>query len=297
MRKTAPKSVRRLQTHVRPHEQVVSSEHWYGDAPPALGKGFTAAETTERHALVTEILLRAGKRADKNGPADLAKAYYELLDKLALCKARRRCGSLACPRCARAFQKAKIAAQKTAIDSAAKDRPDKRLVFVTVIPKNMMYPPGQFQNIDVKKENRWLKDALKAAGKGAILGSIDFSWETRRGAQYLQLHWHFATWTTDPVKLKEKLAAIFLRKQKYERPVDVTVAEDLGFLPYMNKAIKWNDLLRRNRTHLPELLLVLDRTDPLDLMVMTKFRLSAQQGSLALRPIGGPKRKSSRTES
>src|SRR5258705_1506398 len=123
MRKTTPKSVPRLQTHVRPHGQVVSSEHWYGDAPPALGRGFTAAETTERHALVTEILLRAGKRADKNGAADLAKAYYELLDKLAACRPRRRCGSLACPRCARAFQKAKIAAQKTAIDRAAKNRP------------------------------------------------------------------------------------------------------------------------------------------------------------------------------
>jgi hypothetical protein len=285
MRKPAPKSVPRLQTHVRAHNQVVNSEHWYSDAPPALGKSFTAADTQERFTIVKEILLRAAKRAERDGPADLAKQYYQLLDKLAACRPRRRCGSLACPRCARAFQKAKIAAQETAAGGATEDRPNKHLVFVTIIPPAMMYPPGKFQNIDVKHSNRWLTDTLKPAGKGVILGSIDLSWETRRGGQYIQLHWHFATWTKDPVKLKEKLAVIFPRTKKHERPVSVQSAKNLGFLPYMNKGIKWNDLLRRNRTHLPELLVVLDRVAPLDLMVMTKFRLTAQQGVLTLRPV------------
>jgi len=297
MRKTTPKSVPRLQTHVRPHEQVISNEHWYGDAPPALGKGFTAADTTERHALVTEILLHAAKRANNDGAIDLAKAYYRLLDTFTACRPRRRCGSLACPHCARAFQKAKIAAQKVAIDNVAQARPDKHLVFVTLIPPAMMYPVGKFQNIDVTKANRWLKDALKPAGKGVILGSIDLSWETRRGGAYIQLHWHFATWTRDPVKLEEKLAALFPRTKKHERPVKVQSAKNLGFLPYMNKGIKWNDLLRRNRTHLPELLLVLDRTEPLDLVVMTKFRLSAQQGALTLGPIKRSARNSRRPTS
>src|SRR6266481_2526529 len=120
MRKTTPKSVPRLQTHIRALEQVINNEQWYGDAPPGLGKRFTAAAAQERLTIVTDILLRAAKRANNDGATDLAKAYYRLLDKLAACRPRRRCGSLACPRCARAFQKAKIAAQKTAIDSAAK---------------------------------------------------------------------------------------------------------------------------------------------------------------------------------
>jgi hypothetical protein len=50
------------------------------------------------------------------------------------------------------------------------------------------------------------------------------------------------------------------------------------------------DLLRRNRTHLPELLLVLDRTEPLELMVLMGLGLSAQSGELVLRPL--PRKKS-----
>jgi len=265
---------------------VTSNEFWYGDQPPHIGKGFTAAKTKERSTTVTEILLRAAKRADKNGDAGLAEAYYQLLDKLEACRPRRRCGSLACPCCARAFQKAKIAAQETAIAALALTRADKHLVFVTIIPKSKMYRPAEFQNIDIKKANRWFKDVLKPVGKRVMLGSADFSWETRRGGAYVQLHWHFAMWTSNPEKLRSKLASIFQRAKPYERPVDVKVATDLGFLPYMNKGIKWKELLRANRTHLPELLLVLDRIEPLDLLVMSGLRLIAQYGQLALKPIG-----------
>jgi hypothetical protein len=45
------------------------------------------------------------------------------------------------------------------------------------------------------------------------------------------------------------------------------IAYSHGFLGYMNKAIKLPQLLRTNRKALPELLLVLDRTEPMDLMV------------------------------
>jgi hypothetical protein len=61
------------------------------------------------------------------------------------------------------------------------------------------------------------------------------------------------------------------------------MAYDDKFLGYMNKAIKLPDLLRTNRKHLPELLLVLDRTEPMDLMVYTQHRLTAQFGRFALR--------------
>ena len=53
---------------------------------------------------------------------------------------------------------------------------------------------------------------------------------------------------------------------------------------YMNKAIKLPDLLRRNRRDLPQLLLALDRTNPLDLLVIKGLTLSAQSGRLVLRP-------------
>jgi hypothetical protein len=277
----------KFQAHVRAHEAITSNESWYGNKPPNLGEGFTAAETAERRTTVMEILLRAAKRADKNEDSELAEAFYQVYDRLEACRFLERCGSLACPRCARAFQKAKVAAQEEAIVQATRQRADKKLVFVTLIPPRLMYAPSEFNEIDVKKANRWLKDALRSAvGKRTIFGGVDFGWETRRGEGYIQFHWHLVMWTSNPTKLAEKLKAIFPRAQKHERPVDVRAASDLGFLGYMNKAIKLPELLRTNRKMLPELLLVLNQVGPLDLMIFTKNRLTAQCGQLAFKPIG-----------
>jgi hypothetical protein len=160
------------------------------------------------------------------------------------------------------------------------------LVFVTVVPKAMMYSPGEFHRIEVKKANRWLKDVLKEVGNRMILGSADLGWDTRRGEKYVQVHWHLVMFTGNPYNLERKLKLRFRKTKKYERPVEVRIPDDLGFLPYINKAIKLPHLLRTNRTHLPELLLVLDSTEPMDLIVQTKLRLSAQSGRMAFKPIG-----------
>jgi hypothetical protein len=239
----------RFSSHVRAHEEITSNEAWYGDKAPDLGKGFTAAKTQERTNTVTQILLRAAKRAEKNDTSDLAEAYYQLYDKIEGCRARRRCGSLACPLCARAFQKAKVVAQQDII-TALKKGPNKHLVWVTVIPRKMMYQPGLFAKIDVKKANRWLKDALKPIGNRTILGSADLGWETRRGTGYIQIHWHLVIWTKRPKRLKRRLAYIFTKTKKHERPVKVRLAEDLGFLPYTHKIIKLVEWLRFNKKQL-----------------------------------------------
>jgi hypothetical protein len=118
-----------------------------------------------------------------------------------------------------------------------------------------------------------------------MLGSADPGWETRRSGTYVQVHWHLAMWTSNKKNLKKKLGKVFPRAKKHEKPVQVKMAYDHGFLGYMNKAIKLPELLRINRTHLPELLLTLDRTDPIDLMVYTQHRLTAQSGQLAFKPI------------
>jgi hypothetical protein len=278
---------RKFEALVQAHEAVTNNECWYGDKPPNLGQGFSAADIAEHRTTVMEILLRAAKRAEKNEDADLADAFYQVYDKLEACVLFDRCGSLACPRCARAFQKAKVAAQEEAIIQATKRRADKQLVFVTLIPPHLMYAPGEFHKIDVSKANRWLKDALRSAiGKRMIVGSVDFGSETRRGEGYIQVHWHLVMWTSNPARLAEKFKPIFPRTQKYERPVDVREAVNLEFLGYMNKAIKLPELLRTNRKMLPELLLVLDGIEPLDLMIFTKNRLTAQCGQLAFKPIG-----------
>lgn len=215
-----------IQRHMQAHAAVIH-EAWYGDGPPSFGKAFTAAETAKRNTLVIGILYRAAKKAAKAKDTKLHDAYGDLADKLYACKPKARCGSLACPKCARAFQKAKVSAQQTVITDLAADRSDKSLVFVSVVPKGMTYKPSKFSNIDIAKANRWLKDALKPVGTNRpIMGSADLGWETRRGGQYIQLHWHLALWTNDPDQLEAKLKEIFRRTQKHERPVDVRHTRD-----------------------------------------------------------------------
>jgi hypothetical protein len=292
-----------FETHVRAHEEIIDNENWYGDAAPSLGKSFTAKKTAERHQDVVQILGRAARRAAKAGPKKLAQDYEALADKLDACRPKRRCGSLACPRCARAFQKAKVAAQRRLIKKLAKARPGKQLVMANVIPLWMTFGPDQLVQLDVGRRNRWLKDALTAAGFGRVMfGSADISWEQG----FYQFHWHIGMWTSNRKKLTKRLKAIFpstgkkLKKhlaifasdEKYRRPVVVSNTWSLDFIPYKHKAIKLPDLLRRNRTHLPELLLVLDRTEPLELMVLSRLRLSAQAGRLMLRPSVASRRRS-----
>ena len=164
---------------------------------------------------------------------------------------------------------------------------EKTLVMATVIPLHLHYSAAEFEPLDIAKRTRWLKDVLTKAGLAqTMVGSADISWEHRRKKHYYQLHWHLAMWTKNPQKLQKRLLRVFPPKNKYDRPVEVTKSRSLNFLPYINKAIKLPDLLRRNRQHLPQLLLALDRTAPLDLMVIKGLRLSAQSGRLALRPFG-----------
>ena len=109
---------------------------------PFLGKPFTVKKTVQRHATVIKILSRAGKRAARAGNDELADAYHRLQAKLTPCRPRRRCGSSACPKCARAFQRAKVEAEQTVIADLANARANKHLVFVTIIPRGMTYLPG-----------------------------------------------------------------------------------------------------------------------------------------------------------
>jgi hypothetical protein len=121
------------------------------------------------------------------------------------------CGSLACPKCGRAFQKAKFAAQRRLIKKLAKARPGKQLVMANVIPLWMIFRPDQLAQLDIGKRNRWLKDALAAGGfRRVMFGSADMSWEQG----YYQLHWHIGVWTSNPKQLKKRLKAIFPSTRK-----------------------------------------------------------------------------------
>jgi hypothetical protein len=294
----------RLMKHVHAHEAVITNEDWYGDGPPFLKAQFSAEQTAERQAEIVDLLEKGATKSKAAGDRQQFRPLKRLANKLDRCRPHHRCGSLACPQCARAFQRAKADAQKQVLTGLGKKSPAKAntlkqsadgdsaptnpiLVMATVIPLQLKYSPDNIIQLDVAKRNRWLKDMLAKAGVTEIMvGSADISWEQRRNEYYYQLHWHLAMWATAPEELRKQLLRVFPPKNKYDRPVTVTKLVNLEFLPYINKAIKLPDLLRRNRQHLPQLLLALDSTAPLDLMVITGLRLSVQSSRLALRPFG-----------
>jgi len=269
-------------THEKAHNAVLATEHWFGDGKPSIGKQFTAAKARERKADIINLLYRAAKRERHEGDPEVALRFELLADKLFYCQPGRRCGSSACPECMRAFQKAKVAAQRTAIKQLRVTRKGKLLVMVTIIPLMVTYKPEDLPVLKVRKLNRWLKDALTKAGfKRVMLGSIDLSWE----GGFYQPHWHIAMWTSDRKRLRRRLKSIFPGLQRGDRPVHTCPTYSLGFLPYKDKAIKLPALLRNNRRGLPYLLLALDRTEPLELMVLSGVRLSAQDGGLKFKKI------------
>jgi hypothetical protein len=271
-----------FQTHTKAHHEVLATESWFGDGKPSVGRQFTAERARERKAEIINLLFRAAKRERRNGNPSVALQLELLADKLFYCQPAKRCGSLACPECLRAFQKAKVAAQRTAIKQLKVTRKGKLLVMANVIPLQITYTPEQVANLDVQKLNRWLKDALTRAGFSRVmLGSIDFSWEDG----FYQPHWHIAMWTADTDELLRRLKLIFPSRERGDRPALVSKTYSLGFLPYKDKAIKLPALLRNNRRGLPYLLLALDRTEPLELMVLSGVRVSAQTGGFEFKII------------
>jgi hypothetical protein len=271
-----------FKTHRKAHEAVLADESRFGDGVPVIGKQFTAAKAKERKTEIIGLLYPAAERERRAGDLGVADRLEILADKIFSCRPARRCGSLACTECHRAFQKAKVAAQLTTIKLLKATRSKKLLVMATIIPLMITYTPEELAYLNVQKLNRWLKDALTKAGfKRVMLGSIDFSWEADRGIY--QPHWHIAMFTSNRKKLQGRLKLIFPTRERSDRPALVSRTYSLNFLPYKDKAIKLPALLRNNRRGLPYLLLALDRTEPLELMILSGVRVSAQDGGLEFR--------------
>lgn len=136
-------------------------------------------------------------------------------------------------------------------------------------------------NLDITAANRWFKDKLRRLNiRRAVVGSIDISWE---GDRY-QIHGHLGIMTKDRRALNERLTSAFGSTDGI-KPAVVKTAYDHGFIPYSHKVIEADDILRRARRAVTDLLLALNRTDPLSTMVLLNVRLSTCNGELVLRPI------------
>src|SRR5258708_5512583 len=147
-----------FQTHQKAHEAVLANEFWFGDGEPTIGEQFTAEKAKARKAEIMDILYRTAQHERRAGDAGVADRLEILADKIFSCRPTRRCGSLACPECIRAFQKAKVAAQRTTIKQLKSTRKGKLLVMANIIPLMMNYKLEDLTYLKVQKLNRWLKD-------------------------------------------------------------------------------------------------------------------------------------------
>src|SRR5262249_42507414 len=155
--------------YAAPQRAILKNEYWFGDGPPALGDQFTAALAEERSHQIIVILVRAAKRVKKKKNLPLARTYRALVRKLEKCRPQSRCGSTACTMCARAFQRAKTAAQERLILNMAKDGSGKLLAMVTLIPKKLEILPHELDELNIHHRNNGLKKLLKRAGFNRVI--------------------------------------------------------------------------------------------------------------------------------
>lgn len=268
-------------SHIHAHEAVIENEFWYGDEGAWLAK-FPADRAARAQDEILEILWHSAKWGKKPGDLHDHRAYQRLAGKLERCRPDLRCGSQACPMCARAFQRAKTACQQRLLEDLRKRRPDRRVYMITVIPDRWTFTLDQLDQFDVRKAQRWFKDVLTRAGVNRVLvGGADLSWENT----FYQLHWHVAAITGNRKALSKRLTRGFGKRTVLLCPVQVKKTKDLKFVEYANKTVKLPELLRRSRRVLPDLLLALDRDDPLDFVMLVRCRLGTSAGGLRLTPI------------
>lgn len=256
---------------------VLNNPYWFSDRPRLLKETFNAENTRKRAELLINILRRAaGRRSEQH----LTERYSSLVDKLAACQ-RDHCGSSACLNCLRAFQQAKSVAHRNAILQLATIYPNVLWCVVTIIPLELNYPCGNLNKFNASGFNQHLIQTLAWDGlTRPFLGSIDFSLETSPVGKYWQPHWHITLHTNDPDMLRERLKELFPPIGKYAYPVDISQADNLDFLPYVHKGIKINELLRHGRRQLPNILVMLDGINPLDLLAYRGLVLSAKRNGL-----------------
>lgn len=198
---------------------VCDRERWYGGDPPLLLETFNAWATNFRRRQTIEILQRDARQLFRRGDDLLGRQFEALAEKFSNCKEQRRCGSQGCLKCLRAYQKAKAGASKLCLTEIAKQKGSgKKLVMATCVPIWMQCEPVQLSKLNLADCNKWHLRRLKGEGfSRPMLGSIDISWE--KG--FYQPHWHFATWTSNRIRLKERLKQIFPGDERYDRPVQV----------------------------------------------------------------------------
>ncbi|MGE0288164.1 MAG: hypothetical protein AB7I42_17660 [Bradyrhizobium sp.] len=272
---------RACQSHHFAHETVRKNPRFYCDDCFDLGSNFTTDKARERKAEFIAILNRAKRGAKRNHEPKRANSIHQIAQTLSRCAPSARCGTLTCPECSRAYQCARSLAHIKLATELVAQRPDQTLAFATIVPPRFSFSADELVKLDITAANRWFKDRLRRLGiRRPVVGSSDISWEGDR----FQLHWHVGMMTSNRPALNKRLISAF-RSNDVPKPAVVKIAYSHGFIRYSHKVIEAEDILRRARRAVPDLLLLLHRTESLSTMVLLNVRLSTCNGELVLRPI------------
>ena len=255
-------------------QRILNNDAWYGDGPPDMADSFNAEKTSRRRDLFVGFLRRAARCKQKS---DVARNYNLVADKLEWCPVSR-CGSSSCPECRRAFQRAFASAAEDFIHALTPSIEGK-LVFISIIPVEYCFPVGTLSEFEVSEFNADLLNRFNEARIDLpFIAGTDFSIEkSAGGVKFWQPHWHISTWAENQRHLSQKLTKLFTRSEEGERVVHILKPKNLNFLVYAFKGFKIIELLRSSKRALPELLLNLDKIDPLDMVVSNRSSLFEQK--------------------
>lgn len=146
-----------------------------------------------------------------------------IANRLASCERRYRCCSCACPECGRLIQRWFVRSSKYLIRDHI-ERPDRKLVAITIIPSWPTIGPGKLHTLDLTNVQRRLKYALDKADIGVLIGGIDFSFNEDSDGRYEPFwspHFYLITSVSDERKLKRQLKKAFKAAPGISRPVKV----------------------------------------------------------------------------
>lgn len=147
-----------------------------------------------------------------------------IADRLELCMRRDRCCSCACPECGRLIQRWFFRKSKRLIRDHI-ERPDRKLVAITIIPSWPIIRPGDLHTLSLKNMQTRLKSVLKKIGLDIVIGGIDFSFNEDRDGNYEPFwspHFYLITSVSDERKLKRQLKQAFKAAPGIPRSVKVS---------------------------------------------------------------------------
>ena len=144
-----------------------------------------------------------------------------LADKLDACRPRSRCGSGACPECAKAAQRH---FSRTLRRFLKKDETPGEVVCVSVIPIDGRVWPRKLKKAGLQRAVRRWREKLATTTAPYFIGGIDISANEHDQDRYPR-HWSLHVWgvakAKDPRKFKKELKTLFAKDDTTPRPVKV----------------------------------------------------------------------------